>query len=98
VHDGAHPGGRVEDWMTLATANALAGREHDARAAWIVALAVGRNPARACRAAMDAYMAWGEALRGSVEALSQRAQQWSGGARTPECEFPLRRLALAQGR
>jgi len=93
VHDASHPGGRFEDWTTLAIANALVGRERDARAAWIVSLAVSPNAERACRAATGAYLAWGERLRDAVEALVYRAHQWYPAEHSPDCEWPPRRMA-----
>ena len=93
VHDAAHPGGRIEDWATLAVANALAGRERDARAAWLVTLALAPHAERACRAAMDAYATWGERVRESVETLVYRAHQWNRDQGSRDCEWPPRRMA-----
>ncbi|HUP05898.1 MAG TPA: hypothetical protein VMU47_02025, partial [Caldimonas sp.] len=93
VHDAMHPGGRIEDWATLAVANALAGRERDARAAWLVTLALSPGAEHACRAAMDAYATWGERVRESVETLVYRAHQWNRDQGSRDCEWPPRRMA-----
>ena len=73
LHDWKHPSGRIEDWNTFAIASALTGRERDARNGWLVALALSGGSERQCRAAIDAYAIYGEALRGPVEAMLQRA-------------------------
>lgn len=86
LHDWKHPQGRIEDWTTLAVASALAGRERESRNAWLVALAIADSGERACRAAVNAYSAYGERLRAPVEAMLQRAH--ASGRRSPLCEWP----------
>jgi tetratricopeptide (TPR) repeat protein len=88
VHDARHPTGRIEDWTTLAIASALAGRDRDARDAWLVSLALAPNVARQCRAALNAYAIYGERLRGPVEAMLHRAQTSGRGDRSAFCEWP----------
>lgn len=88
LHDGQHPGGRLEDWTTLAIASALAGRESEARDAWIVTLALAPNLERQCRAAVDAYAMYGERLRLPVETMLYRAHQWNPAERSAFCEWP----------
>ena len=73
LHDWKYPSGRIEDWNTFAIASALTGRERDARNAWLVALALAGGSERQCRAALDAYALYGEALRSPVEAMLYRA-------------------------
>ena len=93
IHDARHPLGRIEDWTTLAVANALAGRDREARDAWLASLALAPAPERQCRAALNAYAAWGERLRGPVEAMLYRARQWGLAERSPLCEWPPHWLA-----
>ena len=93
LHDASHPGGRIEDWATLAVANALAGRDRDARAAWLVTLALAPGAEHACRVAMDAYATWGERVRDSVETLVYRAHEWNRDRGSRDCEWPPRRMA-----
>ena len=73
LHDWKYPSGRIEDWNTFAVASALTGHERDARNAWLVALALAGGSERQCRAAIDAYAIYGEALRSPVEAMLYRA-------------------------
>lgn len=86
--DAAAPHGRVDDWASLATANALLGRERDATLSWFVALALSPNPERLCRQAINSHARHGEALRRPVDALLQRAQLISSGLRPGACEWP----------
>ncbi|HEX2540051.1 MAG TPA: hypothetical protein VHM00_03100 [Caldimonas sp.] len=86
--DGRSPQARIRDWTTLAVASALAGRERDARNAWLVTLALAPNAGRQCKAAIDAYSSWGERLRASVEALLQRASANGRSTQSPFCEWP----------
>ena len=88
LHDWKHPSGRIEDWNTFAIASALTGRERDARNGWLVALALSGGSERQCRAAIDAYAMYGEALRGPVEAMLQRANATPRGSRSRLCEWP----------
>jgi tetratricopeptide (TPR) repeat protein len=79
---------RPEDWTTLAIANALLGRDRDARNAWFVALALAPNPETQCRAAISAYNKYGEALRPPVEAVLYRAYLSGRASRSPFCAWP----------
>ena len=88
LHDWKYPAGRIEDWNTFAIASALTGRERDARNAWLVALSLGGSSDRQCRAAMDAYAMYGEALRTPVEAMLQRASAPGRATRSRLCEWP----------
>ena len=87
MHDGRYPTGRIEDWTTLAIASALAGRERDARDAWLATLALTPNTERQCRAALNAYAIYGERLRAPVEAMLYKVQT-SGRERSALCEWP----------
>ena len=68
-----YPEGRIEDWATFAIASALAGRERDARNAFLVTLALAPNLERQCKAALDVYAIYGERLRAPIEAMLQSA-------------------------
>ena len=80
--------GRIEDWTTLAIANALSGRDRDARNAWFVTLALDADPQRQCRAAINAYAMYGERLRVPVEAMLQRVRAAGRSDASPLCEWP----------
>lgn len=84
-----HPQGRLDDWTTLAIANALTGRERDARNAWYVTLALAPSTERLCRIALNAYVRHGERVRPSIDALLQRAEA-SGRATGSACDWPPR--------
>jgi hypothetical protein len=86
LHSAGHPEGRIEDWATFAIASALAGRERDARNAFLVTLALAPNLARHCQAALDVYALYGERLRAPVEAMLASANADGGGAGA--CEWP----------
>ena len=88
LHDWKYPSGRIEDWNTFAIASALTGRERDARNAWLVALALAGGSERQCRAALDAYALYGEALRSPVEAMLYRANAATRSPRSRLCEWP----------
>ena len=88
LHDWKHPAGRIEDWHTFAIASALSGHERDARNAWLVALALGADTERECRAGMDAYALYGEPLRTPVEAMLYRANAAARSPRSRLCEWP----------
>ena len=88
LHDWKYPSGRIEDWNTLAIASALSGHERDARNAWLVALALAGGSERQCRAAIDAYALYGEALRTPVEAMLYRANAAARPHRSRLCEWP----------
>jgi hypothetical protein len=86
--DGRHPHGRPEDWTTLALANALSGREREARQAWWVSLELASDPDQPCRAAAQAYAQYGERVRPSVEALLRRARTMGLDEESAHCEWP----------
>ena len=88
LHDWKYPSGRIEDWNTFAVASALSGHERDARNAWLVALALAGGSERQCRAAIDAYALYGEALRSPVEAMLYRASAAGRATRSRLCEWP----------
>ena len=88
VRDARLQAARPEDWTTLAIANALLGRERDARNAWFVALALAPNPETQCRAAISAYNRYGESLRSPVEAVLYRAYLSGRANRSPFCAWP----------
>ena len=81
------PHGRIEDWTTFAIASALAGRERDARNAWLVTLSLGPVE-RQCRAAVAAYASHGAALRTSVEAMLASLREAGRSDESPFCRWP----------
>jgi hypothetical protein len=85
-----HPQGRLDDWTTLAIANALTGRERDARNAWYVTLALAPNTDRLCRIALNAYVRHGERVRPSIDALLQRADASGRASGSAACDWPPR--------
>jgi hypothetical protein len=74
LKDARFPNGRIEDWTTLAIADALTGRDTDARNAWFVSMALASDLQRQCDAAVSAEATYGERLRPSVQAMLQRAR------------------------
>ncbi|MEP7058881.1 MAG: hypothetical protein ABI809_14030, partial [Caldimonas sp.] len=88
LHDVRYPQGRIEDWTTFAIASALAGRERDARNAWLVTLALAPSVERQCRAAINAYALYGERLRAPVEAMLHRVHATERTERSALCEWP----------
>ena len=88
LRDARHPNGRIEDWTTFAIASALSGRDRDARNAWRVTVALAPQIERQCRVALDAYAAYGERLRPSVEAMLYRLNDSERSSRSPLCEWP----------
>ena len=88
LHGARFPEGRIEDWATLAIASALAGRERDARNAFLVTLSLAPNLERQCQAALDVYAIYGERLRAPVEAMLQAASAAGRGSAAPSCEWP----------
>ena len=86
--DARGQGPRADDWSTLAIANALVGRERDARNAWFVAMAVSPQPELQCRAAINAYTRYGEPLRATAEAVLNRAASAGLAGRSPLCSWP----------
>ena len=81
------PHGRIEDWTTFAVASALAGRERDARNAWLVTLSLGPVE-RQCRAAVAAYASHGALVRASVEAMLARVREAGRSTESPFCRWP----------
>ena len=98
LQDAQHPGGRIEDWTTLAIASALAGRDRDARNAWFVSLALAPQPERQCRAALNAYALHGERLRAPVEAMLFRAHASGRAEGSALCEWPPHWMATGRAR
>ena len=96
--DPRYPEGRIEDWNTLAIASALMGRDRDARNAWFVTLAIAPDLERQCRAAINAYAAYGEPLRSSIEAMLYLAHASGRSSRSPFCEWPPYWMATSQSR
>ncbi|MGL6113054.1 MAG: hypothetical protein ACRC2B_23420, partial [Rubrivivax sp.] len=88
LSDTRHPGGRIEDWTTLAVASALSGRNADARTAWFVTLALAPNLERQCKVAVDAYATHGERLSFPVQAMLHRVRSSSRPGQSPYCEWP----------
>ncbi len=88
VHGTRHPEGRIEDWATLAIASALAGRERDAKNAFLVVLALAPNVERQCKAALDVYALYGERLRAPVEAMLHSANASGRAGESSLCEWP----------
>jgi hypothetical protein len=74
LKDDRFPTGRIEDWTTLAIADALTGRDRDARNAWFVSMALASDLQHQCNAAVRAQAAYGDPLRPSVQAMLQRAR------------------------
>ena len=76
---------RFEDWNTFAVASALTGRSADATRAYLLMLALSADAERSCRAALRAQATFGEALRPTVEALSQRIRREGRADEAPGC-------------
>ena len=70
--DSRYPLGRVQDWTTLAIANALLGRDADARHAWYISLVLAPDRQQHRNAALRAVSIYGERLRPSVDAMLRR--------------------------
>ena len=70
--DSRYPLGRVQDWTTLAIANALLGRDADARHAWYISLVLASDRQQHRNAALRAVTIYGERLRPSVDAMLRR--------------------------
>ena len=90
LHGSRFPRGRGEDWTTLAIASALSGRDLDARNAMLVSLAVAPNLDRQCRAALDAYVTFGDRLRGAVETVVYNAHASGSASLSSSCQWPPR--------
>ena len=88
LRGGRYPEGRIEDWATFAIASALAGRERDARNAFLVTLALAPNLERQCKAALDVYAIYGERLRAPIEAMLQSANASGRANGSAFCEWP----------
>jgi tetratricopeptide (TPR) repeat protein len=88
LSDAGHPGGRIEDWSTLAVASALSGRNGDARSAWFVTLALASSLERQCKVAVNAYATHGERLSFPVQAMLLRVRSSSRPGQSPYCEWP----------
>jgi hypothetical protein len=98
LRDPRFPGGRVEDWTSFAIASALTGRERDARAAWVVSLALTPNLERHCRGARQARSLYGERLRTSVTAMLERARASGRSRGAPSCDGGSPQVAGARTR
>lgn len=90
LHGARYPQGRIEDWATLAIASALAGRERDAKNAFLVTLSLAPNLERQCKAALDVYAIYGERLRAPVEAMLHSANASGRANGSSSCEWPPR--------
>ena len=88
LRGGRYPEGRIEDWATFAIASALAGRERDARNAFLVTLALAPSLERQCKAALDVYAIYGERLRAPIEAMLQSANASGRANGSAFCEWP----------
>jgi hypothetical protein len=88
LHGARYPEGRIEDWATFAIASALAGRERDARNAFLVSLSLAPNLERHCKAALDVYAIYGERLRAPIEAMLQSANASGRANGSALCEWP----------
>ncbi len=84
------PTGHSEDWATLAIASALAGRERDARNAFLVSLAMAPSVDRQCRAAIDVFALYGERLRAPVDSMISSARASSRAPSSGACAWPAR--------
>jgi hypothetical protein len=85
VRGGTFPAGREEDWGTLAIASALEGRESDAMQALYVMFALGKDPERACRAAVLAMAQYGPAMTRPAEAMLSRVSRRGTASSAPSC-------------
>jgi hypothetical protein len=88
LHGTRFPHGRTEDWTTLAIANALTGRDRDARNALLVSLAVAPNLERQCRVSIDIYSMYGERLRAPAEAALYSAKASGRATQASPCDWP----------
>jgi hypothetical protein len=98
TRDRKFPTGRIEDWTTLAIANALSGRERDARDALFVTVALAPSLERQCKAAINAYEQYGERLRSPVEAMLHRVHSSGRSERSAFCELPAHWMATGMVR
>ena len=98
LNDVRFPRGRIEDWATLAVANALTGHDVDARSAWFVALALTGDLQHLCDAAVRAEASHGERVRPSVQALLQRARSSAAYGRCEVAAAPKESRAKAQAK
>ena len=88
LNDDRYPGGRIEDWTTLAIASALTGHDIDARNAWFVTIALTNDLQRQCDAAVRAQTSYGERLRPSVQAMLLRARSSAAYGRCEVANAP----------
>jgi hypothetical protein len=82
---GSRRGTRFEDWNTFAVASALTGRNADATRAYLLMLGLSNDAERSCRAVLRAHATFGEAMRPTVEALSQRIRRDGRVDEAPDC-------------
>ena len=85
---GSRRASRAEDWNTFAIASALSGRDAEARSAFYIAAALGRNADRSCRTALSAYANYGERVRAPAEALIYRIHTQGRSYDSPYCAWP----------
>ncbi|HEY2559289.1 MAG TPA: hypothetical protein VGI48_06230 [Caldimonas sp.] len=85
LKDERFPSGRIDDWTTLAIANALTGHDKNARNAWFVSMALTSDPQHQCNAAVRAQATYGDRLRPSVQPMLQRARSSAAYGR---CDAP----------
>jgi predicted Zn-dependent protease len=81
---------RVQDWNTLAVANALMGREDDAAHALFVTAAIANNLGVSCRAALNAAAHYGDRMRVPVESMLLRIHEQGRDYESPYCVWPPR--------
>lgn len=83
---------KPEDWVTLAAASALSGRELDARHALLVVASTSDDMDAACRLALRAANSYGERMRTAVDAMMYRLRTRGVSHLSPYCAWPPRRL------
>ena len=81
---------RMEDWGSLAVANALTGRPQEAENALYVMLAVSKDLDRTCRAALSMAASYGPRLKPPVEAMLARVRARGQDRDAPHCAWPPR--------
>ncbi|MEO5701367.1 MAG: hypothetical protein ABIR61_12845 [Casimicrobiaceae bacterium] len=79
--------GRLEDWVSLGVASALAGEHGEAERAF-AAGAKAATPERACRAALNAVASYGETVRHAATALLAQVHAAGRSAGSPYCAWP----------
>lgn len=80
--------GRIEDWTSLAVAEALLGNQTNARAAFRVAAAMPGKLERTCRAALDATATYGEAVRPAASGLLEHVHRVGRSDASRYCQWP----------